>query len=91
MLAVMFMWKHTGIAALIILPRTFKSYKEKFSAYISWNVENWIEPYRKMLLFSFQKGSINNNKVLASFRKTLAWKLKRVLQILRNISIKFAV
>lgn len=36
------------------------------------NAENWIQPYRTLLLFSFQKGSINNNKVLALFTQTLA-------------------
>ena len=45
--------------------------KRKFSANISWNAENRVEPYRTMLLFSFRESSVNNVKALATFHKNL--------------------
>ena len=70
MLAVIFMWKPTGIAALIFFYQELsRPIKRRFCAYISWNAENRIEPYRTMLLFSFQESSVNNIKVLATFHK----------------------
>ena len=69
MLAAIFMWKPTGIAALFFHQELSRPIKRRFCTYISWNAENRIEPYRTMLLMSFQESSVNNIKVLATFQK----------------------
>ena len=63
------MWKPIGIADLIFYQELSSHIKRKFCAYISWNSENQIELYRTMLLFSFQKSSVNCIKVLGTFYK----------------------
>ena len=51
MLAVIFMWKPTNIAALIFLPRTLKSYKEKLLCLYLLKRWKQTERYNAVILF----------------------------------------
>ena len=63
MFAVIFLWKPTSIAALIFLPRTFKSYEENILCLHL--MKRW-KPVR-----TFQKNAaiLNSIKVLSTFHK----------------------
>ena len=60
MLAVIFMWKATGIAALIFLPRTFNSYKRVLSLHLlkRWKPDKTLQS-NAVILFS-RKFSFSN-------------------------------
>ena len=73
MLAVIFMQKPTGIVVLVFLARTFKPYEQKFLCPHLQKCRKPIEPYRRMLLFSFQDSSVDNIKVLGIFHENFTF------------------
>ena len=67
---IIFMWKHTGIAALIFY-QELSSSKEKVLCPNLLKRWKRTQPDRTWLLFSFEESSVNNIKVLATFYENL--------------------